>query len=113
MVDRRHLNTLYVSTEGAYVHKDGENAVVEVDGVERLRVPLHKLGSIAPFGRVTISTALMAAALEAGIAITHFSEMAVSSRGSRGRSPAMCSCAATSSASMRARRRAPASPQPS
>jgi len=74
MVDRRHLNTLYVSTEGAYLHKDGENAVVEVDGKERLRVPLHKLGSIAPLGRVTISTGLMAAALEAGIAITHFSD---------------------------------------
>lgn len=74
MVDRRHLNTLYVSTEGAYVHKDGENAVVEVEGVERLRVPLHKLGSIAPLGRVTISTGLMAAAMEAGIAITHFSD---------------------------------------
>ncbi|WP_036262144.1 type I-C CRISPR-associated endonuclease Cas1c [Methylocapsa aurea] len=74
MVDRRHLNTLYVSTEGAYVHKDGENAVVEVEGVERLRVPLHKLGSIAPLGRVSISAGLMAAALEAGIAITHFSD---------------------------------------
>ncbi|MBG0808222.1 type I-C CRISPR-associated endonuclease Cas1 [Methylosinus sp. H3A] len=74
MVDRRHLNTLYVSTEGAYVRKDGENAVVEVDGGERLRVPLHKLGSIAPFGRVTISTGLMAAAVESGIAITHFSD---------------------------------------
>ncbi len=74
MVDRRHLNTLYVTTEGAYVHKDGENAVVEVEGVERLRVPLHKLGSVAPMGRVTVSSGLMAAALRAGIAITYFSE---------------------------------------
>ena len=40
MVDRRHLNTLYVSTEGAYLRKDGENAVVEVEDAERLRVPL-------------------------------------------------------------------------
>ena len=74
MVDRRHLNTLYVSTEGAYLRKDGENAVVEVENAERLRVPLHKLGTIAPFGRVGISTGLMRAALEAGIAVTHFDE---------------------------------------
>jgi CRISPR-associated protein Cas1 len=74
MVDRRHLNALYVSTEGAYLRKDGENAVVEVDNAERLRVPLHKLGSIAPFGRVGISTGLMRAAMEAGIAVTHFDE---------------------------------------
>ncbi|WP_166145739.1 type I-C CRISPR-associated endonuclease Cas1c [Methylosinus sp. RM1] len=74
MVDRRYLNTLYVSTEGAYVHKDGENVVVEVEGVERLRVPMHKLGAIAPFGRVTISVGLTAAAMEAGIAITHLTE---------------------------------------
>ncbi|WP_395665998.1 type I-C CRISPR-associated endonuclease Cas1c [Methylocella sp.] len=74
MVDRRYLNTLYVSTEGAYLRKDGENAVVEIDGVERLRAPLHKLGAIAPMGRVGVSTGLVAAAMESGIAITYFSE---------------------------------------
>lgn len=74
MVDRRYLNTLYIATEGAYVRKDGENAVVEVENVERLRAPLHKLGAIAPFGRVGVSASLMAAAMDAGIAITHFSE---------------------------------------
>lgn len=74
MVDRRHLNTLYVSTEGAYLRKDGENVVVEVEQKERLRVPLHKLGSIAPIGRVNLSTGLMAALMEKGIAVTHFTE---------------------------------------
>ncbi|MFM9973779.1 MAG: type I-C CRISPR-associated endonuclease Cas1c [Beijerinckiaceae bacterium] len=74
MVDRRHLNTLYVSTEGAYLRKDGENVVVEIEQKERLRVPLHKLGSIAPIGRVSLSTGLMAALVDKGIAVTHFSE---------------------------------------
>lgn len=74
MTDRRYLNTLYVSTEGAYVHKDGENAVVEIDGEERLRVPLHKLGAIVPIGRVVISSGLAAAAMGAGIAITYLSD---------------------------------------
>ena len=58
---RRLLNTLYVSTEGAYVRKDGENAVVEIDGQEKLRAPLHLLGGVICFGRANMSPALMGA----------------------------------------------------
>ena len=32
---RRHLNTLYVTSEGAWLNKDGENVVISVDGAER------------------------------------------------------------------------------
>ncbi len=74
MVDRRHLNTLYVTTDGAYVRKDGENAVVEVEGSEKARVPLHKLGSIVGMGRVVVSAPMMGHAVEAGIPIAYFSE---------------------------------------
>jgi len=28
---RRQLNTVYVTTEGAWLHKDGANLVMEVD----------------------------------------------------------------------------------
>ena len=41
---KRLLNTLYVTTEGAALRKDGENLVAEVEGAERARVPLHMLG---------------------------------------------------------------------
>ena len=41
---KKLLNTLYVTTEGAGLRKDGENLVAEVDGAERARVPLHMLG---------------------------------------------------------------------
>jgi hypothetical protein len=34
---RRHLNTLYVTTQGAYLNKDGANVVVSIDGAERAR----------------------------------------------------------------------------
>ena len=40
---RRLLNTIYVTTEGAFLRKDGQNLVVEVEGAERGRVPLHLL----------------------------------------------------------------------
>ncbi len=68
------LNTLFVITSGAYVHKDHQNVVVEVERQEKLRVPLHGLGSIACFGNVMVSPQLMAAALKAGICLVFFSE---------------------------------------
>lgn len=74
MVDRRHLNTLYVTTEGAYVHKDGENVVVELERAERARVPIHKLGSIVALGRVTLSPQLMGHAAESGLSIAYLTE---------------------------------------
>lgn len=36
---RRQLNTLYVTTEGAWLKKDGANVVMEVEGDER--APAH------------------------------------------------------------------------
>ncbi len=74
MVDRRYINTLYVTSEGSYVHRDGANVVVNVDGASVMRVPVHMLGSIACFGRISLSPALMAFAFEEGVTITHLSE---------------------------------------
>ena len=64
---RKLLNTLYVSTEGAYLHRDGLNVVVEVEHVEKLRVPLHLLSGVAVFGQVSLSPALMGSLAEAGV----------------------------------------------
>ncbi|MGQ0642524.1 MAG: type I-C CRISPR-associated endonuclease Cas1c [Gemmatimonadaceae bacterium] len=70
----RHLNTLFVTTQGAYLTKDGEGVAVRVDGDVRLRIPLLNLGSIACFGRVSCSPGLMGACAESGIAISFLSE---------------------------------------
>lgn len=67
---RRHLNTIYVTTENAWLRKDGANVVVEADGAERGRVPLHMLEGIVCFGRPGASPALMAGCAEAGIALS-------------------------------------------
>lgn len=69
---RRLLNTLYVTLEGAYLRKDGLNVVVEVEGVEKLRVPMHMLGSVVVFGRVSLSPALMGALAKAGVVSAFF-----------------------------------------
>ena len=66
---KKLLNTVYVTTEGASLRKDGENFVAEVEGVERSRVPLHMLASVVVFGAIYVSPALMAAAAAAGISM--------------------------------------------
>src|SRR5262245_48701505 len=71
---RRHLNTLYVTTQGAWLNKDGENVVVTVEGTERGRVPLHTIGGVTGFGRVLISPALLGACAEAGISVNYMTE---------------------------------------
>ena len=66
---KKLLNTLYVTTEGAGLRKDGENLVAEVDGAERARVPLHMLGSVVVFGAIYVSPPLIQACAGGGITI--------------------------------------------
>jgi CRISPR-associated protein Cas1 len=68
---RRMLNTIYVTSEGAWLRKDGANLVVEVDGAERGRAPLHLLDGVVSFGRAGASPALLAACAEAGVTVSH------------------------------------------
>lgn len=67
---KKLLNTVYVTTEGASLRKDGENLVAEVEGDERARVPLHMLTSVVIFGPIYVSPALVAACASAGISMT-------------------------------------------
>lgn len=70
---RRLLNTIYVTSEDAWLRKDRENIVIEVNGVERGRVPLHMLEGVVCFSRVGASPALMAACAENRIALSFLS----------------------------------------
>jgi CRISPR-associated protein Cas1 len=67
---KHHLNTLFVTTDGAYLAKDGQAVLVRADKKVLLRVPLHNLDGIVCFGRVGISTALMAVCAENGVRIS-------------------------------------------
>jgi len=66
---KKLLNTVYVTTEGAALKKDGENLVADVDGAEKARVPLHMLASVVVFGPILISPALIGICAERGITI--------------------------------------------
>jgi CRISPR-associated protein Cas1 len=66
---KKLLNTLYATTEGASLRKDGENLVAEIDGAERGRVPFHMLGAVVVFGGIFISPPLIGALARAGITL--------------------------------------------
>jgi CRISP-associated protein Cas1 len=71
---RRLLNTLYVTTQGAYLRKEGETVVVEVEREIRLRVPLLNLGGVVCFGNVLCSPFLLGACAESGVAVSFLTE---------------------------------------
>lgn len=70
---KRLLNTLYVTTQGAYLHREGMSVTVSVDGEVRLRVPIHTLQSIVCFGRVSLSPPLMGLCAEHQVATSFLS----------------------------------------
>ncbi len=71
---KRHQNTLFVTTQGAYLGSEGDTVVVRVERENRMRLPLHMLEGIVCFGRVSCSPALMGEASERGIGISFLSE---------------------------------------
>jgi CRISP-associated protein Cas1 len=71
---KKHLNTLFVTTQGAYLAKDGETVAVRIEGETALRVPLHTLESIVCFGNVGCSPFLMGSCGERNVGLSFLSE---------------------------------------
>ncbi|HUU26633.1 MAG TPA: type I-C CRISPR-associated endonuclease Cas1c [archaeon] len=71
---RHFLNTLYVTTQGAYLARERETLVVRVGQETRLRVPIHTLGSIVCFGLVSCSPQLMEMCGKRNVLISFLSE---------------------------------------
>ncbi len=72
-MSREILNTLFVMTQGAYVHLEGETAKVEADGKTLLQTPLHHVGSVVTFGNVMMSPQFMHKCAVDGRTITFLS----------------------------------------
>src|SRR5208283_1937118 len=70
---KKHDNTLYVTTQGAYLAVEGTNVLVRVEKETRLRVPLHNLGGIVCFGNVGCSPFLMGECGKQGVPIAFHS----------------------------------------
>jgi len=71
---KKLLNTLYVTTQGAYLSKDGETVSVSIEKEVRLRVPVHTLGGIVCFGNVLCSPFLMGFCAESGVGLSFLTE---------------------------------------
>lgn len=71
---KKLLNTLYVTTQGAYLAKEGETVAVKIDQEVRLRIPIHTIGGIVCFGNVSCSPFLMGFCSENGICISFLNQ---------------------------------------
>jgi len=71
---KRLLNTLFVTTQGAYLSKQGDTVVVSHEQEVKLRVPIHNLGSVVCFGNVGCSPFLMGFCGEQNVTLSFLSE---------------------------------------
>jgi len=67
------VNTLFVTTPGAYLRKDHENVVVRIERRTALSVPLHHLAGVVCLGQVGVSPGLLHACGKAGVAVSFLS----------------------------------------
>ena len=73
MSDGVRLNTLYVLSEGAYLHRDHLSLLVQIEKETKLSVPIHHLQSVAIFGSVMVSPGAMELCADSGVALTFLS----------------------------------------
>jgi len=71
---KKLLNTLYVTTQGAYLRREGETVVVSVERTDVLRLPIHTLSGIVCFGNVLCSPFLLGLCGERGIHVSFLTE---------------------------------------
>jgi CRISPR-associated protein Cas1 len=71
---KKLLNTLFVTTQGAYLAKKGETVVVKVENETKLRLPIHTIEGIACFGQVSCSPFVMGLCGERGVGLSFFTE---------------------------------------
>jgi CRISP-associated protein Cas1 len=71
---KKHLNTLFVTTQGAYLSKEGETVVVSVEKEIKLRLPIHTIGGIVCFGNVMCSPFLLGFCAEKDVAVSMLTE---------------------------------------
>lgn len=65
-------NTLYVTKEGAFVHKDGESVTIHKDHSKIAQFPIHQIGEIICFGYgIGVSPNLTEYCASQGITITY------------------------------------------
>lgn len=71
---RKLLNTLHITTQGAYLHRDGETIAVKIEDETRLCLPVHTIEGLVCWGRVSCSPPVLALCCEHGVGISYLTE---------------------------------------
>ena len=71
---RKLQNTLYITTQGSYLHKERETLVVEQERKKVAQLPVHSIGHIFCFGNVLVSPFLMGFCCENNVNLAFFTE---------------------------------------
>lgn len=71
---KKLLNTLYITRQESYLHKDRETIVIKQGNEKLAQFPALSLGGILCFGRVSVSPFLMGYCAENGIGIAFYTE---------------------------------------
>ncbi|KYK95300.1 type I-C CRISPR-associated endonuclease Cas1c [Aggregatibacter actinomycetemcomitans] len=67
-------NTLYITTQGSYLHKERETLVVEQEKKKVAQLPVHSIGHIFCFGNVLVSPFLLGFCGENNVNLAFFTE---------------------------------------
>ncbi|MHB9012615.1 MAG: CRISPR-associated endonuclease Cas1, partial [Ignavibacteriaceae bacterium] len=68
------MNTLYITSDDAYVRKERETFIVEVNHEKVFQAPTHSIENIVCFGFKPLTPALMAYCAENSVGISYLSE---------------------------------------
>lgn len=71
---RKLLNALFVTSQGAYLARQGQTIAVRIEKTTRLRVPIHTIEGVVCFGRVSMNPALMELCGCRGVGVSFLSE---------------------------------------
>ncbi|UQX80821.1 type I-C CRISPR-associated endonuclease Cas1c [Mannheimia haemolytica] len=71
---RKLQNTLYITSQGSYLHKERKTLVVEQDRKKVAQLPIHSIGHIFCFGNVLVSPFLMGFCGENNVNLAFFTE---------------------------------------
>jgi len=67
---KKHGNTLYVTTQGAYLSREGTTVHVRIEKETKLRLPIHTISGIVCFGNVSCSPFLLGLCGSEGVGVS-------------------------------------------
>ncbi len=67
---KRLGNTLYITTQGSYLSKEGDCILIARDDQQNVRIPLHNMDGLVCFGQISTSPFLLGFCAQSGVTVT-------------------------------------------